>query len=1197
MKYFVISLLFWLIGLDLYSQTQPRKFENKRGEIIVDTLEINEIILNRKLEIEYNRYFNKYTTMAQNSYHLCRNGGFEEFELNGNTYNLIGFEYTVTNPLNPTQCQTESTTSNIKIQQFNPNNSNLMSTSVPSNYIDEFIGNINGFDQYVLKINHKNSNNTSSVIQGKRFKTNNENQLKFNYKAVLQSISEPGHDNEQPFFKARVLKNNGTVVSEFCLIGDPNNCIFTQAPLLEAGSIVLYNANWQSGILDISSFNDNEEFIIEFVGSRCGLGGHFGYVYIDDICLLHSDENLQGNIELNPLFLNCPSFPINICGTFTLPNSGGVSSNVGTITLNVLNGNNIVIFSTTTASIDLVNNTFCFTLNENNFPNTTSGNYNVNATISFSITETNCSGTNFNSVTDYEANSGWDISFLNCNQDCNLNITPGLLTLCDTNNDGKEEFNLESANNQFITDVTGITFSYHLNYNDAFNNANPIATPTSYESYTRFIYVRLTKDDNCFKIITLQLNVRNPRATISGILNICSGSTVLTASPGNSYNWSNGATTQSITVSTIGTYSVTVTDNFGCSSEVSITILPNQVAVLPDLLVVQPTCNVSTGSITVTSIASEISLDGGITWSTNPQANNLAIGYYNVRIRTATGCESYNSTVQIVPFFNIQPYYSIQQPTACGEFGTITITSPGTEFSFDDGLTWSSENVLNNVSPGNYYIRTKDTQGCISNPNLVIVFAQFLNTPDYIFNNPYCGNLGSIIFTTSASEYSIDGGANWQTSNEFTNLSDGSYVLKIKNDLGCTSPNEYVYLTNFENTFTSYSIDQAGCNKYATLTITTFAEEYSFDGGLTWTTNNILTNINGPIQFQVIAKKGNCFSILRNVNINSYFLPLPVVNNFSSLVCDNFNNGNETINLSQFNHELIANSSSYNFKYFTTLNDALTNSFTNYISNFSNYNLNNLITNIYVRVSDSNGCFSIANLELILQLTPIIDLEPLYYLCENKTVTITCNSIHDGYSWSTGEITNSIVINQPGTYQLTATEIHGQIICSSTKSFEIVLSNPATFTIIDTRDWSNSENSIQISVTGLGSYEYSLDNINFQDSNLFTNLPSGEYTVYVRDKYDCGTVEQNVYLLMYPLFFTPNGDNYNDKWKIKFSEVEPNIIIRIFDRQGKFIKQLGANSEGWDGTYNGENLPSNDYWFVVTRENGKEYRGHFSLKR
>ena len=98
-------------------------------------------------------------------------------------------------------------------------------------------------------------------------------------------------------------------------------------------------------------------------------------------------------------------------------------------------------------------------------------------------------------------------------------------------------------------------------------------------------------------------------------------------------------------------------------------------------------------------------------------------------------------------------------------------------------------------------------------------------------------------------------------------------------------------------------------------------------------------------------------------------------------------------------------------------------------------------------------------------------------------------------------------------------------------------------------------------------------------------------------KNGCGEIIEEVYLLMYPKFFTPNGDGYNDYWKIKFSENEPNLSIKIFDRYGKFIKQLRANSEGWDGTYLGKQCFSTDYWFIVTRENGQEHKAHFTLKR
>ena len=84
---------------------------------------------------------------------------------------------------------------------------------------------------------------------------------------------------------------------------------------------------------------------------------------------------------------------------------------------------------------------------------------------------------------------------------------------------------------------------------------------------------------------------------------------------------------------------------------------------------------------------------------------------------------------------------------------------------------------------------------------------------------------------------------------------------------------------------------------------------------------------------------------------------------------------------------------------------------------------------------------------------------------------------------------------------------------------------------------------------------------------------------------------------MYPKYFTPNGDSSNDHWRIKFSENEPNLIVTIFDLYGKLMTQFNSSAIGWDGTYQGNEMPSSDYWFVVKRENGKEFKGHFSLKR
>jgi gliding motility-associated-like protein len=136
-----------------------------------------------------------------------------------------------------------------------------------------------------------------------------------------------------------------------------------------------------------------------------------------------------------------------------------------------------------------------------------------------------------------------------------------------------------------------------------------------------------------------------------------------------------------------------------------------------------------------------------------------------------------------------------------------------------------------------------------------------------------------------------------------------------------------------------------------------------------------------------------------------------------------------------------------------------------------------------------------------------------------------------------------------------------------------------------------------ITIQAQGNFEFSLDGIHYGDQPYFGHLPMGEYQIYVRDKSDCGVVVKDAYLLMYPKYFTPNADGYHDFWNIIGSTTDPNMKISIFDRYGKLITSFFGRDLGWDGTYNEKALPSNDYWFVVSRSNGKNYKGHFTLKR
>jgi gliding motility-associated-like protein len=147
----------------------------------------------------------------------------------------------------------------------------------------------------------------------------------------------------------------------------------------------------------------------------------------------------------------------------------------------------------------------------------------------------------------------------------------------------------------------------------------------------------------------------------------------------------------------------------------------------------------------------------------------------------------------------------------------------------------------------------------------------------------------------------------------------------------------------------------------------------------------------------------------------------------------------------------------------------------------------------------------------------------------------------------------------------------------------------------------SDSNSITINATGVGgNYEYSLDGSPFQDSPTFSNVISGIHTVTVRDKNGCGSVTDTILVINYPKFFTPNADGYNDTWNIIDLKEQAKAVIYIYDRYGKLLTQIFPHRKGWDGLYNGSQMPSTDYWFTVSYEEdnqSKEFKSHFSLKR
>ncbi|MBO6607165.1 T9SS type B sorting domain-containing protein [Psychroserpens sp.] len=261
---------------------------------------------------------------------------------------------------------------------------------------------------------------------------------------------------------------------------------------------------------------------------------------------------------------------------------------------------------------------------------------------------------------------------------------------------------------------------------------------------------------------------------------------------------------------------------------------------------------------------------------------------------------------------------------------------------------------------------------------------------------------------------------------------------------------------------------------------------------------------------------------------------------------------------------------------------------------------------IYARVENVNDCYGVSEIQLTVFELPNIEIQETLYYCLNsfpETITLTGGLIDDipnnyYYEWSTGEDEFEIEVNEPGTYTVRVTSTDG---CFKDRTITVLPSDIATITDIEVTD-ATENNTITVFVTGEGVYEYALDDINgpYQESNVFEDVTFGFHTIYVRDiENNCGIVDELVSVIGFPKFFTPNGDEYNQYWQVKgiSSDFQPNSQILIFDRYGKLLVELDPLGPGWDGTFNGANMPASDYWFVVTLEDGRTFQSHFALKR
>jgi len=302
--------------------------------------------------------------------------------------------------------------------------------------------------------------------------------------------------------------------------------------------------------------------------------------------------------------------------------------------------------------------------------------------------------------------------------------------------------------------------------------------------------------------------------------------------------------------------------------------------------------------------------------------------------------------------------------------------------------------------------------------------------------------------------------------------------------------------------------------------------------------------------------------------------------------------------------------------YFKTQSDAQLEE--NEITTPASYtNENPFSETLYVRIeSEDNGeCFGIGpNLVLTVHPRPEFQVDQSETFCLNGG-SITLNTFNPNgiYTYVWTDSNNAVIstsefatVATEDVYTVVATSAEGCV--SFPITFQVKASGSSTITEDDITIEDLSDNNtiiIDDSNIGIGDYEFALDNEfgPFQDAPIFRNVLAGAHKVYVRDINGCGTVVLDVFVMGFPKFFTPNGDGTNDTWNIKglSADYSQNSTVYIYDRYGKLIKQFKAFGNGWNGTFNGQQLNTNDYWYVINLidndGNVKVFRGHFSLIR
>jgi len=737
---------------------------------------------------------------------------------------------------------------------------------------------------------------------------------------------------------------------------------------------------------------------------------------------------------------------------------------------------------------------------------------------------------------------------------------------------------------------TGGTAPYSYQWDDPLMQTDTVATGLGAGSYK----VIVTDGIGCTDSLTLVLNdifgpgINSTDSTVVACNGDSTGTASVDAGGGTepyTYLWDDPGTQTDSTATGLaaGSYEVVISDNFGCSDSVSITV-SELTAMSLSSSTVDASCGAADGSGTV-SVVSGGASPFNYLWSdslaqTTTTATGLAAGAYTATVTDSNSC----SDSIVVNISNLGgPTITISDSTnvLCNGDSTGSATasiSGGTSpyvYSWNDPAT-QTDSTASGLPIGTYTITVTDSNGCISTQQVNITEPTVLSASLSVTNVTCFGGIdGGICATVSGgtTPYSY----NWcdgSTGSCSTPLMAMVCCLAIADSNGCSlvlcdtikEPSQFAITTSANDESCSSG------NGSATASVTGGSSPFTFSWNTTPVqTDSTATGLSAGTYIVSVIDSSGC-STTDTVVISNSGAPILTLDSINNVSCNGGADG---------------------AIYVSVTGGAIPYT---YMWSGGPIPINWPAGTYGLTVADINGCTIVDSFTITEPsiLSGIIAANSSTCGNSNGTATILVSGGNSPYTYVWNDVlaqTSSTAVGlNNGSYTVTTTDANGCTLIDSTTVLNLSGQTIDSLVVTNESCSDKLDGSINLYVSG-GTLPYTFlwNDANATTTEDLSSVGQGTYIVLVTDSSGCTASDTAAVSqgstgcdsLNIPSSFSPNGDGTNDKWAIRNVTAYPDIVVEIFNRWGSLLFSSTGYSEEWDGTFNGKDVALATYYYII----------------